>query len=601
MKRFPGLKILAILSLPLFFSACAVDRPPTGGSPDTAPLTVVASSPEPGTVNTSPSVVRLEFNRFVTTAALSKALFFSPSVGNYLVTTHGREAEIRIYSPLKQGRTYTLTLRRSLRGFYGNELASSWTLPFSTGSAIDKGTLGGRVWGRMLAPAANVTVLAYARGAEGAALPDTLPATPDYLTQTDASGTFSFESLAEGRYRLVAMRDVNNNLRFDRGKDEFGVTGTPDVATGTKGIMFRLAEGDTTAVSIGAVRPVNSSEIEVAFSRSLPTRLIDATAFDIRERSTGAKLPVLACFTTDRGEWSGTFRLLTGPMDPKSTYGLALAQTFALPRAHAPALAFSGGEGNVSWPNLTVAIVPPDKATNTVPELVRPGAGPCVELQFNLPVDEASLQKAVSLASVAGTAERTVPVTFSRYDSRTWIVRAVSGFDQGTDYLLRVHPMLVVTPTGAKAKDTLTVSRFSTAGADQYGEIAASGSSDASEVIVEARREGTSAVYRAVVRTAAGGGFGYTFRNVPPGNYTVFAFTPKPGQAANLENRWDPGSVNPFRASGPFSAASVSVRAAWTSGAALTRIETLQRPQPQAAPQLPAKTKAKRTRTRTLN
>ncbi|NTV02919.1 MAG: hypothetical protein HGB04_09105 [Chlorobiaceae bacterium] len=598
MRRFPGLKTLAILCISIFVGACAVDRPPSGGPPDKSPLAVTASSPEPGMLNVSPTVIRLEFNRFVTTAALSKAIFFSPAIRNYQVTMRGREAEIRLFSPLQPERTYTLTLRKSLKGYYGNELATSWSLPFSTGPSIDTGTLEGRVWTRMLAPASNVTVLAYASGPSEAALPDTLSAAPDYLTQTDAAGNFRFESLARGRYRVVALRDVNNNLRFDRSKDEFGAPGTPYISTGTKGIAFRLADGDTSAVAVQAVRPANSREIEVAFRKPVPSLLLDASAFAIAAKPTGTPLPVLACFTADRAEWSSSFRLLTGPMDPGSSYAISLAGPLVSPRPKEPATTFTGGMGAVTWPNLTVAIVPPDKATATFPELVRPGAGPCVELQFNLPVEESSLRKAVTLSTSIKTGEQPVPVSISRYDSRTWGVRAVTGFEAGADYVLRVRTALVSSPTGAKGKDSLIVSKFSTAGTGQYGEISITGSADATELLVEARREGTSAAYRTIVRPTAGGGFSHTFRNLPPGNYTVFAFVARPGQPVNLETRWEPGSIDPFRTSAPFAATSANVRPAWTSEVALPALAGRQQ-EPGAAPAIPAvKAKPKRTRTR---
>ena len=597
MKRFPGLKTLAILCISLFASACAVDRPPTGGPPDNAPLAVIASSPEPGTVNITPSTILLRFNRFVTTPELAKAIYFSPAIKRYQVTMHGKEAEIRLYSPLVPGRTYTLTLRRSMKGYHGSELATSWSLPFSTGPTIDTGTLEGRVWTRQLAPASNITVLAYALEPAESALSAPLPSAPDYLTQTDPAGNFKFESLAPGRYRVIALRDADNNLRFDRSKDEFGVTSTPYVTTGTKGIAFRLAEGDTSSVAIRSVRPVNSREIEVAFNRSLPSRLVDTSSFTINGKTTGATLPVLACFTTDRAERSSSFRLLTGAMDPKSSYAISLTAISGLPRTNAPALDFLGGMGNVTWPNLSVTIVPPDKATNTIPDLVHPGAGPCLELQFNLPVEEPSVRRAVTLAASRKNVEQPVPVSISRYDDRTWTVRAVAGFEPGADYLLRVRPAIAVSPTGAKAKDSLVVSRFTVAGPEQYGEIAVTGSTGAPELLVEARRTGTSAAYRAIARAAAGGSFSHTFRNLPPGNYTVFAFVPAPDRQLNPETQWDPGSIEPYRASLPFAAVSASVRPAWTTDVALPKLGASQQPGA-ATPKIPSKSKSTRKRTR---
>ncbi len=591
MKRFPGLKTLAVLFISLFAGACAVDRPPTGGPPDTTPLEVVASSPEPGTTNVSPRVIRIEFNRFVTSGALLKAIFFSPVIRNYQISMHGREAEIRLFSPLKPGRTYTLTLRKSLRSYYGTELASSWTLPFSTGPVIDRETLEGKVWTRLMAPASNISVLAYALPPADAVAPDTLASVPDYLTQTDASGSFRFESLTAGKYRLVALRDKNSNFRFDPGKDEFGVTPTLSVATGATGIAFRLSEADTAAVAIRSAKAVSLREIEVSFNRSMQTRSLTPSAFDISDKATGAKLAVLGCFSLNRSAEESTFRLLTGAMDQKSTYTVSSAPPED-PRTKKTGINFLGSSRAVTYPNLTVAIVPADKTLNALLEIVRPDAGSCIELQFNLPVEELSVRKAVTLKAIRQTGEQEVPSTLARYDSRTWTLKATGGFEPGTEYLVKVRPTLVATFTGARGKDSLAVSRFSTAAPDQYGEITGGGTSDASEVVVEVRREGTSSISRAVVRPSAGGAFSYAFRTLPPGNYTVSAFIPAASRTVTPMTEWQPGSVTPFRPSEPFAAISVVVKPGWTTETILPRLSAKQSRQ-ESVPAAPAKTKVK--------
>ena len=594
MKRFPGLKTLAILFLPLFIAACAVDRPPTGGPPDTTPLAVIASSPEPGTVNVSPRTIHLEFNRFVTTPALAKAIFFSPVIKEYQVSMHGKEAEIRIYSPLKPGRTYSLTLRKSLKSYYGTELASSWSLPFSTGPVIDQGTLEGKVWTRRFAPASNIPVMAYMLDPSSGARPDSLPAAPDYMTQTDATGSFRLESLAPGNYRLVALRDNNGNLRFDRGKDEFGVTSTPIVSTGAKEISLRLATGDASPLAIRSVRPVNAREIEVILNRGIRSRSLDLSAISIREKATGAPLKVLGYFTQSRADEESTFRLFTDVMNPKSTYDILLATEGSSPE-NAKSLEFSGGMHTVTYPNLSVAIVPADKSTNALLDMVRPDAGPCIELQFNLPVDESTLGKAVTVAAIRNSGEQEIPVSISRYDSRTWSLKAQAGFEPSTEYVVKVRPGIISTLAGARGKESLVMSRFNTAGPDQYGEISGSGSTGASEAIVEARREGGSVVHRTIVHPAAGGAFSFAFHGLPPGNYTVSAFSPASGQPVSPTTIWQSGSIEPFRPSDPFAAVTSSVRAGWTTETLLPRIPG--EPKPVAVPATtPSRKKTKRTR-----
>ncbi|NTU93718.1 MAG: DUF2141 domain-containing protein [Chlorobiaceae bacterium] len=592
MKRFPGLKLLAILCIPIFTGACAVDRPPTGGPPDTAPLAVTASSPEPGSLNVATESIRIKFNRYVTAAELKKSLIFSPVIKEYELVMHGREAEIRLTAPLRPAKTYTITLRKSLKSFYGNELATNWSLPFSTGSTIDTGTLEGNVWARRLAPAPNITVMAFNLDPSNASPPDSLPSTPDYATQTEASGNFRFESLAPGNYRIVAIDDKNANFRFDRNKEDFGVTGHASLSTGERDISVRLASGDTTEVSIRSARPVNTREIEITFNRPVTTRSLDISTISIREQSDGSPLPVLGFFGANRGEEESTFRLLTGVMNPKSQYTLTVSP--GTTRGKPQELTFVGGMRSVTWPKLSVTILPPDKAVNALLDMVRPDAGPCIEVQTNLPVEESSVRKAVALSAIRKSGEQPLPITVSRYDHRTWLVRPDAGFEPGADYRVAVHPALITTLAGARGNDTLLVSRFSSAGPEQYGEITGTGTTTAAAV-VEARRAGTTTVFRTTVQPSAGGGFSYAFRNLPPGSYTIFAFVPDSGKTSGTINEWDAGSLEPFRTATPFFAMTANVRQGWTTEVPAFRIPS-GKTQPATSTEAPPVRKQRRKR-----
>lgn len=588
MQRFPGLKTLAILLLSLFAGACAVDRPPTGGPRDTVPLSIISSDPQPGAVNVSPASIRIEFSHYVTAAELRRVLLFSPSVGNYQVAMHGREAEIRLLEPLKPGRTYTLTIGNSLKGFFGNQFAANWSLPFSTGSTIDRGTLSGTVWTNRLAPAPNITVMAYDAAGPGAAHPDSLPKAPDYATQTDGAGRFSFESLAEGSYRLVAIDDRNRNLRFDRDKEEFAVTGTTSSTTGTQGIGLRLSSADASPATLRSATPVNSREIEIGFSRPVPVLSMAPDSITIVDAGTGARLPLLAIYSVNRTGEDSAFRVVTGEMDPRSTYRIALA----VDAAHRPGtgLTILGGTRKPNWPALTVGIVPADKSTDVLLDMVRPEAGSCIELQCNQPVEAGSAARSVLLEAIRKTGDRAVPLSVARYDDRTWTVRPVEGFEAKAEYRLSVRPAIMSAIGGASGRDTLLVSRFTSAGPEQYGELAGSGIARERSVIVEARRTGTSGVRRTTVRPDASGRFTYSFGNLPPGNYTVFAWI----QAASAEAEWNPGSLAPYRPAAPFIAIAATVRPGWSTEVPALLIPVDARPSGTPATATPANRKLRK-------
>ena len=563
MKEFPGLKILAILLITIFVGACATDKPPTGGPPDKSPLTVTASYPEQGSVNVAPRKIRLEFSHYVSRSSFVKSIFFSPIISDYDVTIHGKEADITLYTPLKPARTYTLTLQKSLKGVYGNQLDRSWTLAFSTGQVIDKGTIEGKVWTNRMAPASNITIMAYAGSSNGAALPDSLSPLPDYIAQTGPAGIYHFGNLGRSSYRLIAVNDKNGNLRFDPGKEEFGVTSTANVETGITGLDFRLGSGDNAAIALRTCRTINNRELEVTFSNNIASRKFDLSAISIKDLAKGTSVPILGYFTPNRSEEETTYRLLTGPMAGGAIYRISFVSQGK--KATPSELTFTGDAHAEKYPELSLKILPADKSVNVMPETVRPESGPSIELQFNLPVVESSVKQAVTLTSLRKAAEQRVPFSISRSDNRTYSIHPFEGFESNLDYRIDIRTALLTGLVGEKSKKMLISSRFSVAGSEQYGEINGTGTAKAPAVVIDARHPGSTTVHRTIVKPSSSGAFSFVLHSLPPGDYTVNAFIPSNPATIDPMTIWKSGSVKPFIPCDPFAAVTVNVRSGWTT------------------------------------
>jgi len=560
-KEFPGLKILAAVLAPLFFSACAVDRPPTGGPPDNAPLSVTYSNPSPGAINVSPQTIRIGFSHNVGRDDVSKSIFFAPLVDDYDVSIHGKEAFIRLYSPLKQNRTYTLTLREHLKSLYGSHrLGKSWALAFATGPVIDQGSIEGRVWSSRMAPAQGITVMAYAVSPSENI---SFSARPDYITQTDSSGNFRFDNLAFCSYRILAIADKNGNLQFDRGKESFAVTSSTMVRPGLTRLELRLAPDDPATWSLRSCRTINNSEIEITFSNPFPVKNLNLSALRIENSDTGATLPLFGFFSPSRSSEDSTIRLLTAPMAEKASYRLRF-----MPDVHGSRpseLTFYGNSRKEHYPELSVRIVPANVTDKVIAETIHPDSGSSIELHCNLPVAYASVKPAVSLTLSGKGRESPVPFTISQIDSRTFAIVAAEGFLHGRDYRVQVRPGLLRGLAGSPSKAALEESRFSTAGEEEYGEISGTGTARTAALIVEARRSGTERFRRTVVRPASDGKFSFSFLDLPAGEYTITGFIPSSSGIVSSMTEWNSGSVTPFVPSDPFTAMTVTIRPGWST------------------------------------
>ena len=558
-KEFPGLKILAAILIPVFFCACAVDRPPTGGPPDHSPLSVVSSIPAAASVNEAPQTIRIGFSHYVSGSELSKSIFFSPLVDDYEVTMHGKEAEIRLYTPLKPNRTYTLTLRSPLKSLDGGHLLDqSWTLPFSTGPVIDHGAIDGRVWTNRMAPARNATVMAYPLSRNS----DTPQTRPDYIAQTGPSGAFRFENLSPASYRIVAITDRNGNLQFDPGMEMFSVTSSPAVQTGATGVGLRLAPGDKSARTLSSCRAINNREIEVTFNVQMLARSFELSAMRIENTSTGAALPVLGYYSSSRNSEDATFRLLTAPMESRAWYKLRFSSAGGPPSE----LTFAGSPRTERYPELSVAIVPASGADNVIPETIRPESGAAIELQCNLPVEESSVKPALTLALSDKGQDKPLPFAITSIDSRTYDITPSGGFLHAREYRIQVRAGMLKELAGSAPKEPLVESRFGTAGQEAYGEVTGTGTAKAPAVVVEARRSGSAeARQRVVLKPKADGAFSYSFRDLPAGEYTITGFIPSTSGSVSPVTEWNSGSLSPFAPCDPFAAVTVTIRPGWTT------------------------------------
>ncbi len=84
-------------------------------------------------------------------------------------------------------------------------------------------------------------------------------------------------------------------------------------------------------------------------------------------------------------------------------------------------------------------------------------------------------------------------------------------------------------------------------------------------VMIEA--SSATALYRVPATREGNGIFYYIFQNLPPGSYTVSAYTPLGGKKRDAQQDWNPGTIVPFQPADPFAfyAEKVTVRARWTT------------------------------------
>ena len=219
MKRFkkflpliPAVLVLGAMMMP---SGCAnTTTPPSGGPKDTIPPFLTKVAPLPGTtlVPVHRTRLRFTFNEYVKIKD-ANAVFLSPPLEKKpKAVIRGKTLEVSFESDLDSNTTYTLDLTGAIADNNEGNLFPGFTLVFSTGEKIDSMCLTGLVQDcNTLKPMKGATVLLYKDQSDSAVFLQR----PVAAAKTDDWGFFSIRNIQDTIYRVYAIKDENNNNKYD--------------------------------------------------------------------------------------------------------------------------------------------------------------------------------------------------------------------------------------------------------------------------------------------------------------------------------------------------------------------------------------------------
>ena len=298
MAKIP-IKIINVaveLLLVILISACANQLPPGGGEIDKTPPEIVDVYPANGTTNFNDDHIELEFSEYITKSTLNDAFFISPAInGKIDFDWTGKSVDINFPEPLKKNVTYVVTVGSDLEDYNNkNKMKESYTFAFSTGNEIDKRTLSGKVYDKK---PDGVMIFAYKKGAKDI---DPLKDKPDYISQTGKDGAYKIAGLAEGDYRLFAIRDKYKDLTYQPSQDEYGCSSSDIVLakndSSIAGINFILTEKDTISPRLISATMTDEDHILVGFTKGIDSTLIKLSNFDLIDSTTNRNIATTAAF-----------------------------------------------------------------------------------------------------------------------------------------------------------------------------------------------------------------------------------------------------------------------------------------------------------------
>jgi len=273
-------KYYIALLLAIVLVTCANPRYPEGGPVDKIAPKIIVTYPENETTNFSENFVAFSFSEYVDQSSFRDAVFISPSVnGEVEYNWSGTDVEIIFHDGLKKNTTYNVSIGTDVKDVNNsNKMTDAVILSFSTGNKIDKGKIIGKVYGDNYS---GSMIFAYKD------FPDTLNPSktkPDYVSQVSEDGSFSLLGLAEGFYRIFAVKDDFKDLLYQTEEDMYGCT-SGDVELvendSLKNLSFMMTREDTSKPGLSEITMIDRNHIIVKFDEPIDSASIDVKNFAI--------------------------------------------------------------------------------------------------------------------------------------------------------------------------------------------------------------------------------------------------------------------------------------------------------------------------------
>ena len=218
-------KIIGLLVLILSMN-CARRGTITGGLKDSLAPVVVQSLPKNFSTNFKGKIIKISFDEYVKIKNLNKQLIVSPPMKNQIEVTPytaSKELSIKIRDTLKPNTTYSFNFGNSIEDNNENNPLKQFKFVFSTGAAIDSLKLSVNAKDAFERKVTNFVSVFLYEITEKYNDSVVYKQLPRYVANTlDSLKTVTFENLREGKYRLVAVKDLNSNNKFDPKTEKIG-------------------------------------------------------------------------------------------------------------------------------------------------------------------------------------------------------------------------------------------------------------------------------------------------------------------------------------------------------------------------------------------
>ena len=264
-RLYQGL-LLAFLIIVAF--NCANRGNPTGGEKDILPPKIVKSTPENYSTNFNNKEIVIYFDEYIKLKNVSKQLIISPPMKYEPeitpLSTASKFIKIKIIDTLEANTTYSFNFGNSIVDNNEENPFPYYRYVMSTGTYIDSLKVHGEVKDALnRTTEKNVLVNLYE---VDSTYTDSIvfKEKPKYMTNTgDSTSVFKIENIKAGTYKLIALKDENQDYKFQQKTDKIAFY--DDVITVGQDSVYYELQLFKEAINYRALTPRLVSGEKIAF------------------------------------------------------------------------------------------------------------------------------------------------------------------------------------------------------------------------------------------------------------------------------------------------------------------------------------------------
>lgn len=203
----------------VLLSGCAKQGMPSGGPKDTEPPKLKRAMPESRSLGFADNQFYIEFDEYVVLKDADNNVLVSPPMKNKPeIKTKGKGVQVKINDTLAENTTYQFQFKDAIADYNEGNLLPSMEYVFSTGNYIDSMTVRGRVVDALTLKPREEMVSVWLMHPSDAeefvtSFGDSAAQAPKlaYVTRCNKDGSFSFNYIKAGEYRVFAVQDEDKN------------------------------------------------------------------------------------------------------------------------------------------------------------------------------------------------------------------------------------------------------------------------------------------------------------------------------------------------------------------------------------------------------